>query len=124
MTDYILLRHKLILSRFFQVIQKCVQLVCTLICTAEEIFQVPENLLTPVAHSLFISVPLQYFYKITVHSTIHLSKLLSSMKCIENWFVLSRESKDSKLKLVRVSDKSVLTLEITSDSYALACLLG
>ena len=29
------------------------------ICAAEEIFQVPENLLTPVTHSLFISVPLQ-----------------------------------------------------------------
>ena len=86
MTDYIFLRCKLILSRLSnrEVCTVVIQTDAVKICAAEEIFQVPENLLTPVVHSLFIPVPLQYFYKIKVYSTIHLSKLLSSMKCIEN----------------------------------------
>jgi len=84
------------------------------ICTAEE--TVPsENLLTPLAHSLFVSVPLQYFFGMKVQSTVHLSKLLNSMKCIENWFVLLQETECSSLKLVKVSDNNVLTLEISSD---------
>ena len=84
------------------------------ICAAEE--TVPfENLLTPLAHSLFVSVPLQYFFEMKVQSTVHLSKLLNSMKCIENWFVLSQETECSSLKLVKVSDNNVLTLEISSD---------
>ena len=73
----ILLRHKLILlSKYVQWIRKLTLLssllrstpeVCTVdtqtdtvkICTAEDNTQVSENLLTPVAHSLLISVPIQ-----------------------------------------------------------------
>lgn len=85
------------------------------ICTTEEIEQVSENLLTPSSHSLFVSVPLRYYFEMKVQSTVHLSKLLNSMKCIESWFVLSHEPDCGTLKLVRVSAKSVLTLVITSD---------
>ena len=82
---------------------------------AKEIGQASENMLTPLAHSLSVSVPLQYFYGMKVQSTVHLSKVLNSMKCIDGWFVLSHEPGCNALKLVRVNGNSVLTLQITSD---------
>ena len=83
----------------------------------EDRSEVQKNLLTPSSRSLFVSIPIQHFMNMRVYSTIHLGKLLSSMKCIENWFLLSCESESSTLKLVKISDKSTMTQEITSDMH-------
>ena len=75
-----------------------------------EIVQATENLLTSVVQSLFVSVPLHYFFKVKVQSTVHLSQLLSSMKCIEHWFVQSQPDHEcGALKLVKLSDKNVIS---------------
>lgn len=39
------------------------------------------------------------------------------MKCIEKWFMLSYEPECCVLKLVKVSDRVVITLEISSDMH-------
>ena len=82
-------------------------------CTAEENAQAPENLMTPIANSLFLSVPLRYFFELKVQSTVHLSQILNSMKCIE--IVLPYEAESRMVKLVRVSDKCTISLEIASN---------
>lgn len=73
-----------------------------------------QHLLTPLPNSLIISIPLQYYLSIKLESVTQLSKCVRSMKCIENWFVLSCDL-ESNVKLVKVCEKIVITLEVTAN---------
>ena len=60
-----------------------------------EIVQATENLLTPVAHSLFVSVLPHYFFQ----SSLHLSQLLSSMKCRYGFHLEQNSFKERNVKI-------------------------
>lgn len=77
---------------------------------------VEHNLLTPLPNSLMISIPLQYYLSVKLESVSQLSKCMRSMKCIKNWFVLSCDLEPSvcDVKLVKVCEKIVITLEVTT----------
>ena len=44
---------------------------------------------------------------------MELSNALSSLKCLHDWFCLSYEPESSTLKLVRITSKGAMTLEIS-----------
>ena len=73
-----------------------------------------QNLLTPLANSMLVSIPLQYYLSVKLESLSQFSNCLRSMKCIENWFVLSCDLETS-IKLVKVCEKIMITLEITAN---------
>jgi len=85
------------------------------ISPAEDSSTLSENLLTPSSRSLLVSLPLQHFFEKKFNSTSQLSKAMNSLKCLHDWFSLSYDSECSKLKLVRITDKGAMTLEISYD---------
>ena len=99
--------------RKVQTASKEVQTEPVKISPVEDNAELVENLLTPSSRSLIVSLPLKYFFEKKVHSTVELSNALSSLKCLHDWFCLSYEPESSTLKLVRITSKGAMTLEIS-----------
>ena len=97
-----------------------VELCTTAVQTEDSQASRTQNLLTPVPNSLVVSVPLQYFYMVKLESVGQLSKCLSSIKCIHDWY-FSGELEPSHIKLVKITEKIVINFEITPNMHWSVC---
>ena len=76
--------------------------------------QKEEHLMSPVAQSRIVHIPLNIFFCQRIHSLRQLHSRLVSLRIIENWFLVASQP-GSKIQLFRVDGQDVFTLEITDE---------
>ena len=73
-----------------------------------------QHLMSPVAGSQIVCIPLKIFFYQRIHSLGQLHSRLVSLKVIENWFLVASQAENS-IQLVRVNGQDVFALEITDE---------
>jgi len=80
------------------------------------------NIMSPLVGSRIIQMPINLFYSLTVKSLSQLQQRLQNARCIDGWFVLPSDVSCKSLKLVKISDQVVYTVEICEDLQWSVCL--
>ena len=80
------------------------------------------HLMSPLVGSRIIQLPINMFYSLTVKSLSQLQQRLQNTRCIDGWFILPCDISCNLLKLVKISDQVIYTVEISDDLQWSVCL--
>lgn len=80
------------------------------------------HLMSPMPGSCVIQYPLEIFYSLKLESVYQLNQRLRNAKCIDNWFVLPSDIQSEVIKLVKIDDRKVFTLEVLPDLQWVVCV--
>lgn len=73
------------------------------------------HLMSPMPGSCVVQYPIEIFYLLKLESLYQLKQRLQNAKCLDNWFVLPGEIHSEVVKLVKIDEKNVFTVEVLSD---------
>ena len=80
------------------------------------------HLMSPMPGSCVIRYPLEIFYSLKLESVYQLKQRLRNARCIDNWFVLPSDVQSDVLKLVKMDDKQVFTVEVLPNLQWAVCI--
>ena len=80
------------------------------------------DIMSPMPGSCVIQYPLEIFYSLKLESVYQLKQRLRSARCIDNWFVLPDDIQAETIKLVKIDDRNVFTIEILPNLLWAACI--
>ena len=71
--------------------------------------------MSPLPASCVVQYPLEIFYSLKLESVYQLKQRLQNTKCLDNWFPLRDEISSEVVKLVKIDERKVFTVEALSD---------
>ena len=73
------------------------------------------HLMSPLPGSCVVQYPLEIFCSLKLESVYQLKQRLQNTKCLNNWFPLRDEISSEVVKLVKIDERKVFTVEVLSD---------
>lgn len=80
------------------------------------------DLMSPMPGSCIIQYPIEIFYSLKLESVYQLKQRLRNAKCIDKWFVLSSDVQSEVVKLVKMDDRQVFTVEVLPNLQWAVCI--
>ena len=74
------------------------------------------HLMSPMPGSCVVQYPLEIFYSLKLESVYQLNLCLQNIECLDNWFALPGEIDSEVVKLVKIDERKVFTMEVLSNS--------
>ena len=80
------------------------------------------HLMSPMPGSCVIQYPVEIFYSLKLESVYQLKQRLRNARCIDNWFVLPGDIQSEVVKLVKMDNKQIFTLEVLPTLHWAVCI--
>lgn len=88
---------------------------CTVNCS-RTVIQVDDlHVMSPMPASCVVQYPLEIFYSLKLESVYQLKQHLQNTKCLDNWFPLRDDISSEVVKLVKIDERKVYMVEVSSD---------